>query len=1087
MKTRNKILIALCLLVLLFLASVCLACLYLYYNPSALKPFIERTVSRTTQTKCTIKTLSYSLKPLNIHATGITLRPRGNQQVLHLQIRDLQAVMDLGGPLGRKTLNFKGLKLEGFSLRVTEKATLPKIKPKEKRPSFLAQILKGAVALFLFRDFAFQAAEVVNAHVTAEFEDMTIKADEIRAELDSEHRIVISGSIQMKSLSQNLFITAPRFHVTTDRAISWMEPEITGTLRARNATLQSPQVSIDDMEAKAEFTYSHKQKAFFFNPADLDIAGVTPNQLHDMAFPAIGLQLKTTAVFILQERRLKASRLDLNLDDTLELRGKLDLKWGDQTEFRFQALDSHLSAQKLLSLLPDKIKKRLPPITLSSPVHLQGSVNGQRQEKKWRLDCDLQSFFRRNQITYGMGPIDVSSSVSGSIQGKGSLPDLDITAKLEGDGTMVSGLAIQPDPFKVGLYVSGKHPVYLIKDLSVEIPGAILGLGKKEILVDHVQLQTRKGRWDGRKKALFLPEIRLDSSLLENLLIALELSGERLGVQVQGKEVRLIQSAMALELLPPEWQVRGKDSLQLNAVRNERGEWNFTSEMELQDLGFQTLDGGSMGEKISCHMTLDGKLDVQSSHIEAKANLKVDKGEILFDRFYLDLNRSGFLSSVQGHFDLPQKSLKLGHVEFELKDILSLDMDGTVHFQGPRPHLNLSVHVPKTPLEPLFHHFVLEPFKTERPSLASLKLGGTIAADLKLIGTMSDWMVKGRCHWHGGEFSLADGGFSSVGIDLDLPVWHQSPVTSDESDVSGKKLAGKLSIHSFILPPLPEQSLGFSLNASPNRLAVPSPTLLKFSGGEIEIGPLVCRDIYRSHRSIETSLTLDSIQLDPLLSALLPQPIVGEIGGELEAVHFEGHALRTKGDLRAKVFGGEIHISGLGGSGLFTSAPLLKLNAQWKDLHLGDLTRETSFGKIEGILKGYINDLQIAYGQPQKFDLLLETVKKKGIPQKISVKAVDNIALIGGGQSPFMGLAGGFAAIFREFPYEKIGIHASLENDVFRINGTIKEGGAEYLVKRGSFSGVNVVNQNPDNRIRFKDMVKRIRRVTTSKKGPVVK
>jgi hypothetical protein len=85
-----------------------------------------------------------------------------------------------------------------------------------------------------------------------------------------------------------------------------------------------------------------------------------------------------------------------------------------------------------------------------------------------------------------------------------------------------------------------------------------------------------------------------------------------------------------------------------------------------------------------------------------------------------------------------------------------------------------------------------------------------------------------------------------------------------------------------------------------------------------------------------------------------------------------------------------------------------------------------------------------------------------------------------------MGLAGAFASFFKEFPYKKIGIRASLENDEFTVHGTIKEGGTEYLVKRGSFSGVNIVNQNPENRISFKDMVKRIKRVG-SKGGPVVK
>ncbi len=1087
MKTRNKILITLCLLVLLFLASLCVACLYLYYNPSAAKPFIEKTVSRTTQTTCTIKTLAYSLKPLSLRAVGITLRPMENRQALHLQIRDLHAVMDLVGPFGRKTLTFKSLKIEGFSLQVTGKATLPGLKVKEKRASFVARILKWVVALFIFRDVTFQAAEVVNGHVTAEFEDATLRADGIHAELNSEHQIAVSGSIQIKSPSQNLIITAPQVHVTTDRAISLVDPEIMGTLTAKNATYQSHKVSIEHIEAKAELTYSQKQKALLFKPADLHIEGIALKHLPDMELPAMSLHLKTTGLFSMQERTLKASRIDLNLNDTLHLKGELDMGFGDHKKFRLQVLDGHFLAQELLTLLPDKIKRRFAPISLSGPINLHGSVNGLREEEKWRLNCDLQSFFRKSHITYGMGHIRVHSRVSGSIGAKGSFPHMNINARFEGDRTMVSGVGIQPESFKVGLDLSGKHPVYRIKDLSVKIPRAKLQVGKKDIFVEHLQAQTRKGRIDGKKKVLFVPEIRLDSSLLKNLLIALELDREKLSLQLQGKDVRLIESVLALELLPPEWQIIGKDSLQLNAVLNGRGDWTFTSQLGLQDLRFQNQDASSMGEKISLHMKLDGKLDVKRSHIDVKANFKVDEGEVLYDRFYLDLNRSAFLSSIEGEYVWPQKSLKLSSLRCLLKDILRLEMNGTVHFRAQKPHLHLSVNVPKTPLEPIFHHFVLEPFKAERPSLTLLKLGGSIAADLNLTGTTSNWMAKGRCQWHRGELSSTEGVLSLVGIDLDLPIWYQSSPSSQALEVKRNKLGGRLSIGSFRLPPLPVQSLSLTLESSPDRLSVPSSTFLKVPGGKIELGPVMCKDLYGSQRSIKTSLSLDAVKLDPLLTGIWAKPMTGTIEGILDPVHFEGNELRTKGNLMTKLFGGEILISGLAASGLFTPTPLLKLNAKWKDLRLGDLTRETAFGKIEGILRGYVNDLEIAYGQPQRFDLLLETVKKKGVRQKMSQRAVDSIAQIGGGQSPFMGVAGIMTSFFEEFPYEKIGIRASLENDFFRINGTIREGGTEYYVKGSGVPRINIINVNPDNQIRFKDMVKRIRRVTTSKSGPVVK
>jgi hypothetical protein len=156
-------------------------------------------------------------------------------------------------------------------------------------------------------------------------------------------------------------------------------------------------------------------------------------------------------------------------------------------------------------------------------------------------------------------------------------------------------------------------------------------------------------------------------------------------------------------------------------------------------------------------------------------------------------------------------------------------------------------------------------------------------------------------------------------------------------------------------------------------------------------------------------------------------------------------------------------------------------------LLLEELTKGTPFGEVQGILQGHVKGLEIAQLEPQRFDLLLQTVQRDGVPQRISVRAVDNIAQIGGGQNAFTGVAGIITSLFKDFPYDKIGVHATLENDVFKVNGTIREGGTEYFVKRGGFSGVNVINQNPENTISFKDMLKRIKRVTASRGGVVVK
>jgi hypothetical protein len=270
-------------------------------------------------------------------------------------------------------------------------------------------------------------------------------------------------------------------------------------------------------------------------------------------------------------------------------------------------------------------------------------------------------------------------------------------------------------------------------------------------------------------------------------------------------------------------------------------------------------------------------------------------------------------------------------------------------------------------------------------------------------------------------------------------------------------------------------------------MSIPTPIPLKVPGGTFVLGPVEVESLFSPMPSAKTSLALDGFDPGPLLSEIWRRPVEGRIEGRLDPVQFRQNRLTAGGKIHADIFGGRVVIEELGVSGLLSPAPVLELNSTWDDLDLASLTEGTSFGKIQGILKGRLRGLEVAYGQPQSFELTLETVKTPGVPQKISVKAVDNIARIGGGQSPFIGIAGTFSSLFREFPYKKIGVHASLKNDLFRVNGTIKEDGKEYLVKRGGFSGVNIVNQNPDNRIGFKDMVKRIRRMWAADGGPVVR
>lgn len=1084
MTSKRIVFLAICIIAIFVLGSLTGTILYYYHHPSAIKALIERSLSTSTGTSFKIKDLAYSIQPLSIEARGITVEPGNGQHGFYLAIPDLKADMVLIGRFGHKSLSLTNLKIAGFSVRVSREMALPEISPREDAPfSWLSRVLRRMFSLFVFREVTFQAAEVVNGEVTFQSSDQSIDLYGIQARLTPDHGIDISCSARAEWTREDMRLMAPRVHITTDHAISLVDPEIKGRLRVQGATFQSVQADIGGMELESILIYDHDHKRLAFDPVDLRFEGITLRQDTDGESISTNLELRAKGDFNLSENQVNVSQFHLAARDLLQLSGQLNLDFGTKNSVRITRLDGYLVPQQWLSLLPHEMGEQWAPFSLSGPVNLCGRVEGIKDQEAWHWQGDVGVQLTNNPYAYVTEQIRLTGRVSGSLRAEGPFPDMGLSVSLKGDEMTFAGKGVTLEPFKARLSLSGKHPLHHIQEIHVEMPQATLAMGSRDVQINDIQVHVRKGSVNAETGLVSLPEVQLASSLLQNLRLSLSIDEKEVVTELRGEDIHLVQSALALGLVPPGWQFSGLDSLRVRAVSREKGRYALTSRLGFTDLAFQDKDGAYIGEGIVLEAGSEAEIDLQRSNVTADTTLKIDGGEVLWDRFYFNLAKNPFSAFLKGKHGFRQKSLQLLKTTLLLKDILRLDLHGTVVHEAPNPIVDLFANIDETPLNPIYRHFVSEPFRAQRPFLASMHTEGSIAADIRLKAIQTDWMATGNFTWREGALSSGDESFSLQGIDLELPIWYETR----KDAIAEETATGRLSIQSMILPLLLEQSLSLFLDVAPNRLFVRSPTSLRVPGGTVKVGPVVCQDVFGTKPSIETSLEGKNIEINALLSGVWASPIQGMISGKLDPIHFEGDALTSRGEISANAFYGQVILSNIGVSSLSTSGPVFKLDAEGKGLNLAELTTGTSFGRIEGILQGRIKGLEVAYGQPQAFDLLLETVETKGVPQKISVKAVDNIAQIGGGQSPFMGLAGIFASLFKEFAYEQIGVHASLENDVFRINGTIREEGTEYLVKRGSFSGVNVVNQNPDNRVRFKDMVKRIRRVTDSKTGPVVK
>ncbi|MEE4354479.1 MAG: hypothetical protein V2J25_16585 [Desulfatiglans sp.] len=1082
LKKRNKIIAVLFILVLLMLGSLLGAVYYYYSHPSALKSIIEGRVSQFTGATFTIDSLSYSLDPLSVKIEGVVCERDEGPDGFRLQVPELEVEMSLEGRFGDKDLVLKRVHINRPSFRISDPMNLPQLREGRGGTSLLSHILKWFAGIVLFRDVHFQTIELIDGEISAFLGDGLVQVEKMQASVDHKHRVDISCAAKAGWPLHHIDVGSSDLRITAELGISPVGPDTTCRLTAGDLRFQCPAGDLRNMDLSARLSYKSASRSLFFRPLELSVEEIYIKEEASQGPIKLNGRLRGEGSFGLSNGGLDVESLSFTLKDLIELKGALTAGLGAQTTFKLKDLKGYILPERVLALIPLAFKEPMPALTLSGRVGVSGHVGGRREDGSWLWDCDLDTALTENRLSYVSDWFSVTSLLTGGLKAVGEFPDIVIHSTIEGHKSRFSAKTVDLDPFSYTISLMGKYPSFAVNNLFIDIPRVSTQINKKNMHFEHIRVDIPRGSLEMDKRAILLPKIDIGSPHFRNIHLSFIMEGKDMNIGLQGTGTGLFDSAHTLNLLPSGWRMSGIDSIRMDASLKEKRDLSFAATLELRKLGFEDQDSVFIGENISLDADILGQADLEDSWIRAKASIKSDGGEILLDRFYQDLKQHTLHLSCEGDYSIRPRALRLSDFSIGFKDIGEIDVTGTVVEKRDKRKVDLSLSFPRVPIAPLFRHFLVEPFGSDIPLFSDLQVKGTISAEMRLTSDGKIWEAKGPLSWIDGSIASGEGAPFFNGIDLELPIWYMS----EQGHAKRNGLRGELSVQVVNLPFLPKQSLSLGLDVGPNALSVGAPTFLRVPGGKLRIGPLKGDDLFGPQRSIETGLTIDSIDLNPLLAKLWSKETPGRIRGKLEPILYKANDLKTHGHVKAEVFGGTITISDINLSGILTSAPVIKANAFWRDIALAELTSDTPFGRIEGILEGYAKNLEFAYGEPQRFDLLLQTIKRSGVPQKVSVKAVDNIALIGGGQSPFVGLAGKLAALFKEFPYEKIGVHAYLENDAFEIHGTVVENGREYLVKRSGFSGINVVNQNPGVRIGFKEMIKRVKQVTAGTGKPTV-
>ena len=357
-------------------------------------------------------------------------------------------------------------------------------------------------------------------------------------------------------------------------------------------------------------------------------------------------------------------------------------------------------------------------------------------------------------------------------------------------------------------------------------------------------------------------------------------------------------------------------------------------------------------------------------------------------------------------------------------------------------------------------------------------LGITGLPDLDASGALD-----ARLRFAGGDLSAVDvqlhditidapgKGLSFFGLDGDLRLSGGAPV-----DSALRWRSGSLQGIAFGAATLPWRSSDGALRA---RAAVTVPML----GGQMRFDDLVVQPpAGEAGLRIGFGLALQGLQLGELSQSLGGPAFRGTLDGNIPAARYAGDRLDFDGGLSMQVFDGRVEVSALSMERPFGVAPTLSADFALHGLNLLAITEVFDFGSISGRLDGRIDGLRLVDWSPVTFDAELHTVRHRGVRQRISQRAVQNISSVG--DASFAGsLQARLIGLFDDFGYSRIGISCRLANQVCVMGGLHSSGDGFTIVEGAGIPRLDVVgfNRNVD----WPTLVERVMAVGSGDVKPV--
>jgi hypothetical protein len=533
--------------------------------------------------------------------------------------------------------------------------------------------------------------------------------------------------------------------------------------------------------------------------------------------------------------------------------------------------------------------------------------------------------------------------------------------------------------------------------------------------------------------------------------------GMRLEFDLAGVDLRLLQQSA---LVPVEVPVSvGAGTVDVSGYLDTRGRTPAAQlDLTVTGLGFSDPAGLRAAEELS----VSGGLAHGTAGYEVQA--RFTEGAVFFEPWFLDFTEVGAVAlSISSLQLLPSAT---DHPAWRAASA-EVSLDGHTRVLGKNLHHSGS-RLEQGEIEWQARRLDVAGAWLAGPLLAGTALGRT-AFEGETQGSLSvlgGWPRALEASWQGLGLSDGFGRFALEGSAGHV-VW--------SDDQAGPESV--VSVASGQVRDLPIGAFGMRFRSEPRGFRLLEPLFIPVLDGGADVDSFHLR-LGPDGPEVAFEGGIRALSLELLTEVLGWPRFTGKLAGIIPRVFYDLDGLRVDGRLLVRVFGGEIVLSGLRIRNLFGVAPELAVSAEVRRLDLDLVTSAFDLGRVEGRLSGSVEDLLLVEWVPQRARFFLATPEADPGRRRISQRAVENLAAIGGGIQGALTVT--FLRIFEDFAYRRLGFGCDLEGEVCRARGVADlPDGSFALVEGGGLPRIEVIGHN-----RRVDWPELVRRLNAVREGP---